>query len=230
MQTSFDDSPALCAQLAPGPPAPRLYTSFLARGQGKGRLVLSWFSFFLRTMELLSLQFRQVRIFKNEGTVVIAIANSKTSGGVQQSLSLHEPTLVAVLLYLWGKIQTEGLIFAGSPATFRTEFAALARSVGLDPADYLPYCLPRGGATHFYQATQSLHGYAGTTFASRHRHRPAAALSFFVASVVASLTCTGQVGFGKGGCGLGKGPMHLFEGGLLRESRAAVQVRGLCSF
>ena len=82
VQISFDDSPALCAQLAPGPPAPRLYTSFLARGQGKGRLVLSWFSFFLRTMELLSLQFRQVRIFKNEGTVVIAIANSKTSGGV----------------------------------------------------------------------------------------------------------------------------------------------------
>ena len=40
--------------------------------------------------------------------------------------------------------------------TFRREFAALVKAIGLEPHSYLPYCLRRGGATHFYQKTQSL--------------------------------------------------------------------------
>ncbi|CAE7767553.1 mmpL11, partial [Symbiodinium pilosum] len=54
---------------------------------------------------------------------------------------------------LWRRQPFESI---GTMASFRTSFAALVRSIGLDPVDYLPYCLRRGGATHFYQQTQLL--------------------------------------------------------------------------
>ena len=47
-------------------------------------LVLRGFTFFLRTMELLSLRLSHVRLFPNQGTFVIAIINSRTSKGLQQ--------------------------------------------------------------------------------------------------------------------------------------------------
>ena len=42
-------------------------------------------------------------------------------------------------------------MYTSSVPTFRHEFACLVKAVGLAPADYLPYCLRRGGATAFYQ-------------------------------------------------------------------------------
>ena len=119
-------------------------------------LVLVGFAFFLCTMELVSLRFHDVRLFPHDGAVVIAIINSKTSKGLQQSLSLHEPQLVSVLTFLWSHVDPQGKNFTGSMASFRSSFSSLVRSIGLDPVDYLPYCLRRGGATHFYQQSQSL--------------------------------------------------------------------------
>ena len=63
-------------------------------------LVLLGFAFFLRTMENFTLRFSHIRLFPDQGTVVIAIINSKTSKGLQQSLSLHEPFLVQALQFL----------------------------------------------------------------------------------------------------------------------------------
>ncbi|CAE6967009.1 unnamed protein product [Symbiodinium sp. CCMP2592] len=119
-------------------------------------MVLLGFAFFLRTMELLSLAATHVRLFPDQGTVIIAIVNSKTSKGLQQSLSLREPELVQVLVFLWDRASPGGLLYAKTPLVFRREFAALVRAVGLDPVEYLPYCMRRGGATFFYQRSQSL--------------------------------------------------------------------------
>ena len=51
-------------------------------------MVLLGFAFFLRAMELVSLHYHHVRLFPQDGTVVVAIINSKTSRGLQQSLPL----------------------------------------------------------------------------------------------------------------------------------------------
>ena len=101
-------------------------------------------------------QARHVRLFPDDGAVVIAILNAKTGRGFQQSLSLHEPDLVRVLHFLWLRIKPEGLMFRSGAPAFREAFAALVRAVGLEPAAFLPYSLRREGATEFYQSTQSL--------------------------------------------------------------------------
>ncbi|CAE7227476.1 unnamed protein product [Symbiodinium sp. CCMP2592] len=114
-------------------------------------LVLIGFSFFLRTMELLSLRSVHIRLFPQDGTVVIAILNAKTAKGLQQSLSLHEESLVAILQFLMDRARPSDYLYSFSVATFRHEFACLVKAVGLSPESYLPYCLRRGGATAFYQ-------------------------------------------------------------------------------
>ena len=114
-------------------------------------LVFIGFAFFLRTMELLHLRRSHIRIFPQDGTVVIAILNAKTAKGLQQSLSLQEDGLVAVLQYLLDRARPRDYLYTSSVPTFRHEFACLVQAVGLAPADYLPYCLQRGGATAFYQ-------------------------------------------------------------------------------
>ena len=63
-------------------------------------LIFIGFAFFLRTMELPHLRRSHIRIFPQDGTVVIAILNAKSAKGLQQSLSLQEDGLVAVLQYL----------------------------------------------------------------------------------------------------------------------------------
>ena len=91
-------------------------------------------------MELLTLRFSHSRLFPDQGTVVIATINSKTSNGLQQSLSLHEPFLVQVLQFLWDRVSPSEKICEPSPIVFRREFASLIRCIGLRADDYLPYC------------------------------------------------------------------------------------------
>ncbi|CAE7232215.1 unnamed protein product [Symbiodinium sp. CCMP2592] len=119
-------------------------------------VILLGFAFFLRTMELLAMQVSHVRLFPENGTIIVAILNSKTSRGLQQSLSLHEPALVKVIAFLLSRARPSRLLYEPSVAVFRREFASLVTFVGLDPALFLPYSLRRGGATQFYQRTQSL--------------------------------------------------------------------------
>ena len=107
-------------------------------------------------MELLALGVNHVRLFPEDGTVIIAILNSKTSKGLQQSLSLKEPGLVAVLSFLLSRARPRSLLYEHSVPTFRREFASLVRCIGLPSSDFLPYSLRRGGATEFCQRTQSL--------------------------------------------------------------------------
>ena len=101
-------------------------------------------------MELLSLRTSHVRLFTEDGTVIIAIINSKTSKGLQQSLSLKEPGLVAVLSFLLDRACPSSLLHPYSAVSLPGQLC------GLHPLDFLPYSLRRGGATEYYQRTQSL--------------------------------------------------------------------------
>ena len=83
-------------------------------------MVLLSFAFFLRTMELLSLRKTHVRIFQDEGAIMLAIINSKNSRGLQQqSLSLREPGLAAVLSFLLDRARPSGLLYEPSRAFSR---------------------------------------------------------------------------------------------------------------
>ena len=115
------DLSTLLEELATRSPAMPHHALVLVGGQGFGcsgstvnrfdlaLLVLLGFAFFLRTMELVMLRFSPVRLFPDQGTVVIAIIKSKTSKGLQQSLSLHEPFLVQVLQFLWNRVSPSDL-------------------------------------------------------------------------------------------------------------------------
>ena len=119
-------------------------------------LILLGFAFFLRTMELVLLEANHINHFPRQGMVGAAIVNAKTSKGLQQSVSLCDRRLVEVLCWIWEKEQFSGPILDGVPTCFRPSFAALVKMIHLPPANFLPYSLRRGGATEFYQRTQSL--------------------------------------------------------------------------
>ncbi|CAE7038055.1 unnamed protein product [Symbiodinium sp. CCMP2592] len=127
-------------------PLPWLATKAMAAAAARvGRydlalLVLLGFAFFLRTMELLSLQVTHLRIFPQDGTIL-------------QSLSLREPQLAAILTYILHRVRPSKHLYSFSPLVFRRGFAALVATVGFSPDDYLPYSMRGEAPRSFTNAT-----------------------------------------------------------------------------
>ena len=101
-------------------------------------LVLIGFGFFLRTMELLALQFHDIRL---SPTRYSCHCNHQCENilCVAAVLSIHKPALLTILQYFWTKARQERRIYTSCVESFRSTFAFLVRSIGLDPVDYLPY-------------------------------------------------------------------------------------------
>ena len=113
-----------------------------------------------------------LRLFPEDGIVVVAILNAKTSKGLQ---SLFFCTSQLWCQFFNVRERSSSYLYSSSPALVRRKFAFLVKAVGLPPsADYVPYCLRTCAATTFYQRF----GLGRTVMQGRHDAR-ATLLQFF---------------------------------------------------
>ena len=120
-----------------------------------GVSLLVGFSFFLRTQELLSLQWADVECNQQSGTIVLRLSNTKTSKQHLQALSLTHPGLLRLVLRAKSHA-TSPFLWPWSITHFRTCFQSLTSFFEVSHHHFVLYSLRRGGATHFYQQMQSL--------------------------------------------------------------------------
>ena len=119
-------------------------------------LLFLGYCFFLRTSEMLRLEVRHARVSTLHGTIVIALVETKSTGFIPSSLSVHDRGLAKVLHGCLRRLPSGGRVFPSHPAAFRNAFQSLVSFVGAGQQGYQPYSLRRGGATHYYQQSGSL--------------------------------------------------------------------------
>lgn len=117
--------------------------------------LLLGYIFFLRTMEMVQLSTDDVHLDPRTGSIVITLANTKTSRKAHQTLVLQDHTLCQII----GRLKTElptGKIWSFQPRGLRLCFTTLLRHMGAAPCNFSVYSIRRGGATHSYVETKSL--------------------------------------------------------------------------
>eukprot|EP00438_Fugacium_kawagutii_P035505 Skav219705 [mRNA] locus=scaffold2416:47478:48191:- [translate_table: standard] len=118
-------------------------------------LLLVGFCFFLRTMELVLLTTDNIHQDPRSRSIIITLAETKTSRRAAQSLVIQNGTLAKMVSHLLPKLPT-GKIWRYSPRGFRQCYAALLDGVSATECGFSIYSLRRGGATHTYVHTRSL--------------------------------------------------------------------------
>ena len=131
-------------------------SAFLCGQKGLGISLLLGFLLFLRTNELVSLKWSDIKVFENSSAVIVALEDTKTSQAKNalESLIIRDFTLARL-------IQRESCFHAPDsavcgllPSEFRKAFASIAAWIG--QPDLSPYSLRRGGATHHWLCFNSL--------------------------------------------------------------------------
>ena len=121
-------------------------------------LILAGFDGFLRTREMLSLTYEDVRVDRSGGGV-ISLAHTKVgqqNAAFEASVMLDPLVPAAFARACAGAAAgtSKGFyIFPGNEARFYKLFDQALSALGLDHMGFRPYSLRRGGATAFYRAT-----------------------------------------------------------------------------
>ena len=123
-------------------------------------LLLLGFSFFLRTMEMISLRSEDVVVDRRLGQVIISLKQTKISKQFMQSLVLRHRPLSLLILEAKAFLPREGPIWTFSPHIFRQSFAAILAHLDLTRFGFSLYSIRRGGATHYYTRTRDLNAVA----------------------------------------------------------------------
>eukprot|EP00438_Fugacium_kawagutii_P028087 Skav223936 [mRNA] locus=scaffold2593:648325:649230:+ [translate_table: standard] len=117
--------------------------------------LLLGFVFFLRTMEMVQLSTDDLHFDHRTHSVVITLANTKTSRKAHQTLVIQNKQLCRLFARLIAELP-KGKIWTFQPRGFRLCFAALLHHIGADPCHFTVYSIRRGGATHSYVESRSL--------------------------------------------------------------------------
>ena len=115
-----------------------------------GLLVTLSFHCFLRTAEMLSLQWNHLLVQSDQRTINVVLPFSKTSEGNPQVLRLEDSCLWKVLQKLRPVHRPQRLLWPHSVQAFHRVWKRLLPCLGFDAASYAPYGLRRGGATHHF--------------------------------------------------------------------------------
>ena len=117
-----------------------------------GLSLLLGFHALLRTGELLGLQARNVSVRSPKGPAVISLGLTKAGKrqGAAESVTVHSQDICR-RLHQWVSQATPTASLTGPSHSWRKHFNLLLTAVGFDQADYRPYSLRRGGATHYFQ-------------------------------------------------------------------------------
>jgi len=118
-------------------------------------LLLIGFSFYLRSMEMLTLGSDAVQVDTSRGVTFVTLFQTKTSRQFQQSLAFRNAALAKIVALAKAKI-APGPLWKFGPAAFRHSFAALLEHLSLTPMGFSLYSLRRGGATFAYLRSHNL--------------------------------------------------------------------------
>ena len=111
------------------------------------------FHAYLRTGELLSLQFRDLQLGTSTGVVTIRGGKSGLRHNIDEAVALYDSFIVQLgqlVRLLPHHRQGTDLVWPYTAANFRKVFARCVLFFGLESLEYKPYSLRRGGATHDY--------------------------------------------------------------------------------
>ena len=120
----------------------------------------------LRTGELYTLKRRDI-IFGPNGTAIITLRQTKTSGPNTEECVLEDTVVVNALRTARGKCQSEETLYSRHSRFFGEDLKWLAGLIGFAHQRLTPYSLRRGGATWHMHKYGSL---ARTALAGRWKH------------------------------------------------------------
>ena len=133
------------------------------RRAGLDRLALGslfGFAVLARTGELLTLRREQVSFDRT--SVVVSFTNTKRGQrlGIDEGVVVRDPITALALRALCVGLQPGDLILGCTERQMRAAWAMVARVLRLERMSLRPYSLRRGGATHLFRRTGSLHAVA----------------------------------------------------------------------
>lgn len=111
---------------------------------------------FLRTSELLGLQFLHLIPDRRSHRLTVIISFLKTSMGNPQVLVFEDKYVHALAVTVLSSRAPTEFLWASSPGKFRLFWHALLGALGFATTDYSPYGIRRGGATWFFLTTASM--------------------------------------------------------------------------
>ena len=102
----------------------------------------------LQTGELLTLQYSQIR--QGESTMVLVLPDTKTTKrhGQTEYVAVECPITQMLVKFLIRRQGATEKLISCLPYLFRKRWHECVVALQLDPAQYTPYSLRRGGATH----------------------------------------------------------------------------------
>lgn len=114
----------------------------------------------LRTGELLSLNMGDLTISKTQGICSLIGTKSGKRNAANEVISISDPLVLCMLAELFSLRKENGdcngRLYTSSSSTFRKRFNSLCEYFELQSFVFRPYSLRRGGATAFFQKSQSM--------------------------------------------------------------------------
>eukprot|EP00435_Cladocopium_sp_Y103_P026303 s2664_g6.t1 len=123
---------------------------------GVALMMLLGFFCFLRTAEMLSLQFLHVILHHTAQRITLIIPFAKTSNGNPQVILCDDVRLFHLAKSVKATAPPTSFLWPGTPTQFRQFWGALIEVFGFSPDDYSPYGLRRGGATWYFLESGSM--------------------------------------------------------------------------
>ncbi len=112
-------------------------------------LVLVAFDCLLRAGEILALQKQHITFYK--GKVGLSIwGKSAARFGEQEEVVSNDKLVFSLLKRLCDGKRMISFLFSGGDGNFRARWHWAISALSLDPAEWKPYALRRGGATHHW--------------------------------------------------------------------------------
>lgn len=116
-------------------------------------LIALGFHAYLRTGELLQLQFRDLQLGSKSGVVTIRGGKSGLRHNIDEAVALYDGLVIElgqITRLLPHHHSGSALVWPYSAKKFRDTFAMCVKAFALEALEYKPYSLRRGGATHDY--------------------------------------------------------------------------------
>lgn len=119
-------------------------------------LLILGFRCFLRTNEMLHLQWNHLLVLPGQQSINVVLPFSKTSQGNPQVLRVDDPLAVSLLRAFRPSEDSQALMWPFSLRQFHRTWKQLLRCVHLAPDSFSPYGIRRGGATYFFLSCGNL--------------------------------------------------------------------------
>ena len=138
------------------PISPDLVVAFAMRRIQLGEVryavtILLAFHCLLRTAEFCALKVSDLHLDLPRGRGALRIVASKTGQrfGTDEGVTVDDPCIISLAAAAFKNVSPAARMLPITMAEFRSKFKEDAVAFGVDPDDYRPYCLRRGGTTPF---------------------------------------------------------------------------------